>query len=183
MNTRKADYPIDEIFLNRWSPRAFKKEVIKEELLMSILEAARWAPSGSNKQPWRFILATTEEDKATFDQFIMDGNLAWCRNAPVYALLISDTEASPSHKFDAGAAWGYLALQAHKNGLATHAMGGIYKDKAKEILHIPEQYEVQICIAIGYQDDKNTLDEILRERETPSGRNSLDSMVMYGKFE
>ncbi|MFC4403015.1 nitroreductase family protein [Gracilibacillus xinjiangensis] len=179
---RKANYPIDEMFLNRWSPRAFSGKAVEEEVLMSILEAARWAPSGSNKQPWRFVVASEKEEREKFNQFIMEGNLVWCKIAPVYALIISDSEASPSHVFDAGAAWGFLSLQAMKNGLITHAMGGIYKDKARELLNIPEKYTIHAVVAIGYQDDVSVLEEAYQEREKPSERRSLSETIIKGSF-
>ncbi|SER68717.1 Nitroreductase [Gracilibacillus ureilyticus] len=180
---RKADYPIDDIFLNRWSPRAFSEKEVEEEVLMGIFEAARWAPSASNKQPWRFIVASTKEERNRFNQFIMDGNLIWCKTAPVYALIISDSEAGGAHAFDAGTAWGFLSLQAAKSGLITHAMGGIYKDKAREVLNIPEQYSIHALIAIGYQDDVSILQEAHQEREKPSNRRPVSETLMKGSFK
>ncbi len=179
---RKPDYPIDDIFLKRWSPRSFSEQEVDEETLMSVLEASRWAPSASNKQPWRFIIARTEEDRKKFQSFIMDGNLAWCDKAPAYVLIISDTEVGGTHGFDTGTAWGYLALQAMQKGLITHAMGGFYKDKAREVLNIPEQYAIHAVVAIGYQDEKEKLEEKFQEREQPSDRRPLTETVMEGEF-
>lgn len=179
---RKAEYPIDEMFLNRWSPRAFQEKEVDEDTLMTVLEAAKWAPSGANKQPWRFILANTEEDLETFHSFIMEGNLVWAKKAPAYVLIISDSNESVSHAFDAGTAWGYLALQAMKSGLITHAMGGIHKDQARELLDIPDHFDIHALIAIGYQDDVSVLEERYQEREIPSERKPLTETVMKGKF-
>ncbi|MGP4038837.1 nitroreductase family protein [Gracilibacillus sp. D59] len=179
---RTADYPIDEMFLNRWSPRSFSEQEVDEETLMTVFEASRWAPSAMNKQPWRFIIARTEEDRKKFHSFIMDGNLAWCTKVPAFALVISDTEAGGSHDFDTGSAWGYLALQAMKKGLITHAMGGFYKDKAREVLNIPEQYAIHAVIALGYQDEKEKLVDKLKERELPSDRRPLTETIMEGEF-
>ncbi|WP_231735373.1 nitroreductase family protein [Gracilibacillus massiliensis] len=180
---REATYPIDDMFLNRWSPRSFADKVVDEATLMSVLEAARWAPSGSNKQPWRFIVARTEEDRQKFNSFIMDGNRAWSDKAPAFALIISDKDAGGSHAFDAGTAWGFLSLQAMKNGLITHAMGGFYKDQAREVLNIPEQYDIHAVVAIGYQDEKERLEEKFQEREIPSPRRPLTETVMEGAFK
>ncbi|UOQ87466.1 nitroreductase family protein [Gracilibacillus salinarum] len=180
---RKADYPIDDMFVNRWSPRSFAEKELEEDTLMTVLEAARWSPSGSNKQPWRFIVARSEEDRKQFHSFIMDGNLAWCTKAPAYVLIISDTEAGAAHAFDAGTAWGFLSLQAMKQGLITHAMGGFYKDQAREALNIPERYQLHAVIAIGYQDEKEKLEEAFQEREVPSPRRPLSETVMEGKFK
>ncbi|ENH98093.1 nitroreductase [Gracilibacillus halophilus YIM-C55.5] len=180
---RKADYAIDDMFLQRWSPRAFSDEEIDEETLMSVLEAARWAPSGSNKQPWHFVIARNQEDRERFQSFIMDGNRVWCDKAPAYVLILSDREAGGSHAFDAGTAWGFLSLQAMKKGLITHAMGGFHKDQAREELGIPEKYDVHAVIAIGYQDEMEKLDEQLQEREKPSDRRKLADSLTEGTFK
>ncbi len=180
---REAAYPIDDMFLNRWSPRSFADKEVDQDTLMSLFEAARWAPSGSNKQPWRFIVANSVEDRKKFNSFIMDGNRAWCEKASAYALVISDKEAGGSHAFDAGTAWGFLSLQAMKSGLITHAMGGIFKDQAREVLNIPEQYDIHAVVAIGYQDEKELLEEKFQEREKPSNRRPLAETVMEGSFK
>lgn len=178
---RKADYEIDEAFLERWSPRSFQEKEVAEEDLMSVFEAARWAPSAMNMQPWRFIIARTEEDRERFHSFVMDGNRKWCEKAPVLALIISDKEDA-THAFDTGAAWGFLSLQARRNGLITHAMGGFYKDQARETLGIPEEYEIQALVAIGYQDEKEKLEEEMQKREQPSPRRPVEESIMEGSF-
>lgn len=185
-NNRKADYPIDPIFVNRWSPRAFLDKEVPEEVLLSVFEAARWAPSGFNYQPWRFILARTEENLKLFHSFILPGNLAWCENVPALALLISESETekgpNPFHTFDAGTASGYLEIQAAKHGLSTHVMGGFDREKAREVLQIPEKFHIHAVIAIGYMGEKETLPENLQEREQPSPRRPLNEMLFEGKF-
>ncbi|WP_186576569.1 nitroreductase family protein [Aquibacillus kalidii] len=179
---RQPDYDIDPIFINRWSPRSFLEKEVPEKDLMSVFEAARWAPSSMNKQPWRFILARTNEDREKFHSFIMEGNLKWCETAPALAVIISKKEGG-SHAFDTGTAWGYLALQAAQKGLATHAMGGFHKDKAREVLGIPEEYDLHAVIAIGYQGEKDQLTEDLQEREQPSDRRPVKESVMEGSFK
>lgn len=179
---RKADYPIDYMFLQRWSPRSFAEKEMDEETLMSIFEAARWAPSASNKQPWRFIIARTPEDRAKFHTFINEGNRLWCEKAPVLALILSDEETGGSHAFDSGTAWGFLSLQAYKKGVATHAMGGFSKEKAREVLNIPESFAIHAVVAIGYQAEKSKLEEALQEREAPSPRRPLNETLMEGSF-
>lgn len=178
---RQADYDIDDMFLERWSPRSFQEKEVPQEDLMSVFEAARWAPSSMNMQPWRFIIARTEEDRERFHSFVMDGNLKWCEKAPVLALIVSDKEAA-THAFDSGAAWGFLSLQARKKGLITHAMGGFYKDKAREVLGIPEEYDIQALVAIGYQDEKEKLTEDMQQREEPSPRRPVEESLMEGSF-
>ena len=179
---RQADHEVDAIFLNRWSPRSFSEKEIPEDILMGVFEAARWAPSANNLQPWRFIIARTEEDRAKFNSFILEGNRRWSEKAPVLAVLVSDKE-DPVHAFDSGTAWGFLSLQAAKSGLVTHAMGGFQKDKAREILNIPDNYDLQIVIAIGYQGEKEALPEDLQSREQPSIRRPLTETIFEGTFK
>lgn len=179
---REAIYEIDPVFLQRWSSRAFSKQPVKENVLMSIFEAARWAPSALNQQPWRFILARKQEDLEKFYSFILPGNLTWSKQAPVLALLISEKNDDKSKAFDAGAAWGYLSLEAAHKGLITHAMGGIDKGKAKKALNIPDNYEVHIAVAIGYQGNSEELPADLQKREVPSKRKPFSEIVAEGMF-
>ncbi|SDQ27329.1 nitroreductase family protein [Virgibacillus salinus] len=185
---RKASHDIDPIFIKRWSPRSFLNKEVPEDVLNTVFEAARWAPSAANVQPWRFVVARTEADHQRFHSFIFDGNVAWCEKAPVLIAVVSKTDAefmggeNPSHAFDTGAAWGYLALEAARNGLATHAMGGFDKSKAKEVLNIPENYMVHAIVAIGYQGEKEDLQQQLQEREKPSDRNEVDTFISEGTF-
>lgn len=184
---RKAEFPIHPMFLNRWSPRAFSTKTVEPELIWRVLEAAGWAPSGGNLQPWRYIIARSEEDKKKFKSFINDGNWAWCQYAPVLILLTAQTvrgegKSNRTAMLDAGASWAYLALEAMHQGLIAHAMGGFQPDKAKEILRIPDDYEPCIVIALGYQGDKEHLQEKDRVREIPSQRKSIQETVFEGAF-
>lgn len=184
---RKAEHDIDPVFLNRWSPRSYKSDPVPEDVLFSLFEAARWAPSGNNEQPWRFIMARTQEDRERFYPFIAEGNRIWCEKAPVLTLILSKTDTSRdtpnrTHAFDAGAAWACLALEATRQGLIAHAMGGFDREQAKVVLGIPEGYEPQAVIAIGYQGDQDVLPEALQEREKPSGRRELGETVFEGVF-
>lgn len=179
---RTAEHEIAEVFLNRWSPRAYADQPVADDVLNRLFEAARWAPSSGNNQPWRFIVAKTEEDLEKFHPILMEGNLVWAKNAPVLVLVVSDNTKG-SNEFDAGAAWGFLSLQAAKEGLVTHPMSGIYKDVAKEALNIPENFNVQLAIAIGYKGEKEMLSPELQQRETPSGRRPLEEIVFEGSFK
>ncbi len=185
-NPRVADYPIDDQFLNRWSPRSFLSKEIPEEILWSLFEAARWAPSANNLQPWRFIIARTSEDKERFYQFINEFNLVWCKKAPVLALIIAKKNEGdrpiPSHAFDAGAAWAFLSLQAIKMGLMTHPMTGFDFEKARKLLEIPEEYNIQALVAIGYQGEKEDLPEHLQQREQPNSRRPIKESIFEGTF-
>lgn len=185
--TRKPTYDIDPVFTDRWSPRSFSDKQIPEDVLLSLFEAARWAPSGNNMQPWRFIIANKKESLELFHSFINPSNLVWCKKAPALTLVISKTtnnEDKPfrTHAFDTGTAWGYLALEAVNKGLVTHPMGGFDREKARSVLNIPPEYELQIVVAIGYQGGKDELPENLRDREQPNGRRELKESLFFGEF-
>lgn len=184
---RHFGYEIAPLIANRWSPRAFKEQEIPEDVLDSLFEAARWAPSSSNGQPWRFIVAKTREEKAKFYPFIAESNRSWCERASALAVICSkktfaNGNPSGSHSFDAGTAWGYLALEAVNKGLITHAMGGFNKDEARITLQVPDDYDLHAVIAIGYRADKSILNDKQQEREFPSGRLSLDEIIYKGSM-
>ncbi|MDR9798028.1 nitroreductase family protein [Aeribacillus pallidus] len=183
---RQAEYEIDSIYLKRWSPRSFLTKEVPEDVLLSLFEAARWAPSAFNFQPWRFIIARTEEDRKRFMSFIGEFNQIWCKNVPVFALIISKKTSERgeigSHAFDSGAAWGYLSLEATRKGLITHPMTGIDFEKARQVLNIPEEYAINALIAIGYQGEKEALPESLQEREAPTPRRPIKESIFEGLF-
>jgi nitroreductase len=183
---RQPTYEIDQVYLNRWSPRSFLEKDVPNDVLLSIFEAARWAPSAYNLQPWRFIISRDQESRENFYPFIGEFNRKWCEKAPVLAVIISKTTSEngpiPSHSFDTGAAWGYLSLEATRKGLITHPMTGFDFEKAREVLNIPEDYAVNALIAIGYQGEAEGLPEPLRERELPSSRNPLGVSLFEGNF-
>jgi nitroreductase len=184
---RKSNYDIESTFLNRWSPRSFDRKEVPEEALLSVFEAARWAPSANNEQPWRFIVARKKEDLERFYSFIFAGNRVWCENAPVLAVVLSKKinskgASSMTHSFDAGAAWAMLALEAVRQGLATHAMGGFEREKARITLGVPEDFDLHAVIAIGYRGEKGALPEDLQAREHPSDRRPLADTLFEGKF-
>lgn len=183
---RKPDFEISTQFIDRWSPRSFLEKEIPEDILFSVFEAARWAPSASNVQPWRFVVARTKEDLENFHSFIVPGNLTWAKFAPALAVIISETKTERGenawHAFDAGTVWSHLALEAANKGLITHAMGGFDKEKARQVLNVPADYSIHAVIAIGYQGEKNTLPENLQEREKPSGRRPLKESLFEGTF-
>jgi len=190
---RQPDHPVKPIFLNRWSPRAFEAQPMPIGDLFTILEAARWAPSAYNIQPWRFIY--TLRGDAHWDDFLglLDPfNVSWAKNASALVILVSDTltpahassPAKPSrtHSFDAGAAWAQLALQATALGYQAHAMAGIRFDDIKQRLSVPDNYRVEIAVAIGTQTDPSELPPVLREREQPSPRLPLAQIAFSGCF-
>lgn len=184
---RKAAHDVSPLFLNRWSPRAFADRKVEDADLNAVLEAAHWAPSSFNDQPWRFIVAKTDEQLAVFQSFLGDFNKLWANSAPVLIVLASQTkrdngDPNGAHAFDTGTAWGYLALQATLKGLITHAIGGFDRDKARELLKVPADYELHAVVALGYKGDKERLPEMLQEREQPSPRKPLSDVVIEGGF-
>ncbi|WP_145133574.1 nitroreductase family protein [Paenibacillus sp. Y412MC10] len=185
---RKSEYPVSPLFLNRWSTRAFSTRKVSDQDLYTILEAAHWAPSSYNDQPWRFIVAKTEEQLSTFHSFLNEFNLTWASSAPVLIVVASDKlrengDPNGAHAFDAGAAWASLAIQATILGLHTHAIGGFDRNKAREILNVPDHIELHAVIALGYLGDKSVLPEAIQQREVPNDRRPLNELVFEGKFE
>lgn len=184
---RPTDFEVHPYILNRWSSRAFDDRQIPEETLFSLFEAARFAPSANNEQPWRYVIARTKEDRERFYTFINEGNRAWCERAPVLAVLAAKRTSSRgnpmrTYAFDTGASWGMLAVEAKYRGLNTRAMGGFDGAKAKETLSLSDDYEPMIVIAIGYPGDAGTLPEELRERNGPTPRKPREEIVKEGRF-
>jgi len=186
---RTADHPIDRLFLDRWSPRAMTGEPISKEDLMSLFEAARWAPSSYNNQPWRMLYARRDtEHWQTFFDLMVEFNQSWAKDAAVLVLFISKThfvfngEPSVTHSFDTGAAWENLALQGALKGLVVHGMQGFDYEGARAALNIPEGYEVEAMAAIGRPAPAETLPEDLRSREEPSDRRKLEETICEGPF-
>ncbi|MBB3114582.1 nitroreductase [Paenibacillus phyllosphaerae] len=183
---RQPEHPVNSLFVNRWSPRSFASTPVAEDTLETILEAARWAPSALNLQPWRFIVAKDQQQLDLFKEFILPGNRGWTDHAPVLLLIASHPlrdsgEPNGAHAFDAGAAWMSLALQARALGLVTHAAGGFDRTKAREVLEIPAELELHAVIALGYQGGLDTLDEKFHARELPSGRRPIAESVIEAK--
>jgi len=190
--TRTPDHPIDPLFLQRWSPRAFDASDMPHEDLLTVLEAARWAPSAFNQQPWRFLYAHRgNPDWERFLSLLIPFNQDWAKSASVLLFVLSDSlvetkwggeQVSHSHSFDAGSAWAYLALQATRMGYYAHGMSGIEMDRAREELKVPERFRIEAAIAVGRIGDPATLNEKLRARETPSDRHKVKSFAFQGGF-
>ncbi len=180
--TRTSEHPVDSLFLSRWSPRAYDATPLPLDDLLTVLEAARWAPSAYNKQPWRFIYALRGDDHWSHFVSLLDSfNAEWAQHAGALVFLLSDTRAA-SHRFDAGAAWSHIALQAHQLGYQAHAMSGIFHNRAKQDLGVPEDFAVEIGIAIGTMGNVERLPPTLRDREKPSMRLPLAELVFNGRF-
>ena len=189
---READHEIEPLFLNRWSPRAYDGQAMPEVDLLRVLEAARWAPSAYNIQPWRFLYARRED--ASWDTFVscLDAfNAGWAHTASALVLVLSDTMSEREdgtlrparyHSFDTGAAWAQLALQATSQGYQAHAMAGLEFDHARTVLGVPERFRIEIAVAIGRRTDPAVLPAELQEREAPSPRLPIDQIAFAGAF-
>lgn len=186
---RRPDHAIDPIFWQRWSPRAMSGEAISDHQLHLLLEAARWAPSSYNEQPWRFLYA--RKGTPNFDTFfslLLEANQAWCRTASVLMVLASSTvfarNGTPNgvHSFDAGSAWQNLALQGAQLGLVTHAMAGFDRDKARNALKVPASFHIDAMIAVGRPGPLDNLPEKYRGGEVPTGRKPIGEWAFEGAF-
>ena len=186
---RTADYPVDRIFLDRWSPRAMTGEPIPREELMILFEAARWAPSSYNNQPWRILYALrdTEQWKLFFD-LLVEGNKIWAKNAGALLLFISKTTFDRNEKpsitqtYDTGAAWENLALQGSLKGYVVHGMQGFDSERARTVLNIPEVFQVEAMAAVGLPASPEVLPEKLQQVEAPSDRRKLEQTICEGPF-
>ncbi len=185
-----VSHPIHDLIGERWSPRAFDDRPVEHAKLHSILEAARWAASAGNKQPWYFIIATKEhaDDHAQFVTTLWEGNGRWAQHAPVLLLVVAKLYEYAGKEqasfYDVGMAVGNLVTQAVDLGLVTHQMGGFDADKARVLLNIPEGYVPLAMIALGYPGAPETLPDDLREREVaPRTRKPLEEFVFEGRWE
>ena len=187
--SRVSDYPIDPLLLNRWSPRSMSGEALPEEEVFSLFEAARWAPSSYNEQPWRFLYATKGSPEwPLFFDLMIDFNKGWVKNAALIGVIIShkfferNKKPAHTHSFDTGAAWMSLALEGSSRGLVVHGMEGFDYDKARTVLEIPDDYQIEAMFAVGKKAPKDSLPPELQQRETPSSRKSVREFVKKGKF-
>ncbi len=185
---RTPDAPIHPLLLRRWSPRALSGEPITEVELRTLLEAARWAPSSVNSQPWRFLYARRGTPEwPTFVDLLSEGNREWCANAAVLMVVVSrrvSDQGRPlrTHSFDSGAAWENLALQASALGLVAHGMSGFDFERARSELGIPADHSVEAMVALGRPAPKSVLSEKNQAREKPSGRRPVDELAFAGRW-
>ena len=186
----KTDYPINEIISKRWSARAFSTKPVEKLKLLSILEAARWAPSSRNEQPWRYIVFTNANPEMLKKaQSVLKEINNYAKRAPILICAITkkiySDNASPNrlHFHDLGGANENMFLEAFNQGLIMHEMGGFDVQRAKEIFDVPNDYEIGIMIAIGYQDAYHVLPERLRHKSfTPRERKPLSEIVFIEKI-
>ncbi len=182
-------YDSDPIFVNRWSPRAMTGESVSDNDLMAMLEAAHWAPSSFNNQPWRFIYARRKDREwEIFFNLLTAGNKSWCRNASILVVIVSkstfDRNGKPSRTsaYDTGAAWGMFALEGASRGLVVHGIQGFDYDRARKELKIPDGFEIQAMASVGIYGNAELLEEKNRSREKPSLRKDFSRIVARGKF-
>lgn len=190
---RAPEHPADRIFVDRWSPRGFTQDQIPEGVLNNFFEAARWAPSAFNSQPWRFLYAL--RGRPEFEDFLIpliEFNRGWARHAAALIYLLSskdftgpgktESQFSRTHSFDSGAAWANFANQATAAGWAAHGMGGFDVEQARTVLGVPEGFAVEIAIAVGRKGDGSHLPLGLLQREQPSDRSPIGEFVAQGMF-
>lgn len=189
--SRTPDHPVAPLFVDRWSPRSFSGEPIPDTVLHSAFEAARWAPSASNGQPWRFIVSRNGDASwPVFLGLLATRNREWAQRASALVAIVShtlierrgETVHNGSHSFDAGAAWANFAHQALLLGWHTHGIGGFDREGARFALAIPDDHEVEAIVAIGRQSTLDTLHADFHAGEQPSTRRPLAEFVFEGRF-
>lgn len=188
-NPAPADAPLIDIIKNRWSPYAFSGKAIPADKVAALFEAARWAPSSFNEQPWRYIYALKEDtDRKMIESLLVDGN-AWAKDAGLLMISFAKKTFARNGKpnrhcmHDLGCANGFITLQAESMGLVTHQMAGFFVEKANEVLGVPDDYEPGSMMAVGFPGDPKTISEDLQKREqTPRTRNAASSFAMRGRW-
>lgn len=184
---REPDYEINDLFAQRWSPRALGRDMSEDEL-KALFEAARWAPSSYNNQSWRFLYATFEDEEFEDFRGLMNHfNDEWASEGYALVLIVSkktfdhNGEESVTHSFDTGAAWQNFALEAADRGLVAHGMQGFNYEKAHEVMEVPDGYQVEAMVAVGSMADESSLPEDMRVE--PNGRKPQEKTVTKGKFD
>jgi nitroreductase len=191
MTTRKPGHAIDTLFTDRWSPRSFTAEAMPEAVLLQMFEAARWAPSSYNYQPWRFLYALRDTPAwQTFLGLLTDVNQVWAFRASALVFVLSDSRVmrpgndrpvdSYTHVFDSGLACAQFALQATRMGWITHCMQGFDKERSYAELKVPHDLRINAVVAVGRQAGPEQLSEPLQAREKPSDRRPLGDLVRCG---
>jgi len=186
-----VEFPVHELIQNRWSPRAFSDKQVPQEVLRSLFEAARWAPSSNNEQPWAYIVAT-KDDAENFEKSLgalVEFNANWAKKAPVLVIAVAELAFAKNNapnrnaQYDVGAASLQLSIEATARGLVVHQMAGFDPETAKESYNIPQGWEPIAAMAIGYPGDASSLPEPLQSREkAPRSRKRIREFVMSGQW-
>jgi nitroreductase len=185
---RTFNYNILEDIKNRWSSRALSDEKIKRDDILALIEAARYAPSCFNDQPWHFIIADTDDALAMFRPLLTPGNQAWAGKAPVLILICArknfagKTVENFHHRFDTGTAWGYFTLEAEHRGLIAHGMAGFDRAAAEKAVQLPPEFEALTMVAVGKPGNADELPPEIKEREHPGTRNELSKVYSLKTF-
>ena len=185
-----TDVPVHELIRNRWSPRAFAEKPVAPDVLRSLFEAARWAPSSNNEQPWAYLVATRgdAENFAKMLSVLVEFNAGWAKNAPVLALSVAHLKTQQGKPngvalHDVGSATAQLTFEANSRGLLVHQMAGFDAEKARQAFAIPADWQPVAAMALGYPGDPASLSEKLRERElAPRSRKPVSDFVMSGTW-
>jgi nitroreductase len=186
-----TDHPIHELVSHRWSPRAFDTKAVPADVLRSLFEAARWAPSSNNEQPWAYLVASKDnaDEFAKMTSVLVEFNANWAKHAPVLALAVSELAfaktGAPNRnaQYDTGAATALLSVEATSRGLFVHQMAGFDPDKARQVFGIPAGWEAIAAFVIGYPGDPAALPQPYQDRErTPRTRKPLTEFVMTGHW-
>ncbi len=186
---RSPDHDIIDAIWRRWSPRVMSGEAVSGDELNRLFEAARWAPSCYNRQPWRFTFAMRESSNwAGYFDLLVEPNQRWCRDAGALIVVFSKThddkgEPTDTHSFDVGSAWQNLAIQGCEMGLVIHAMQGFDYGAAATLTGMPEHHQVEAMIAVGRPGGLDAVDEKRRSREVPSGRRAVADFAFEGGFQ
>lgn len=187
---RKPNHPINPLIAGRWSPRAMTGDPLPDSEIASLFEAARWAPSSYNNQPWRFLYA--KQNTAQWDLFfnlLVPFNQQWCAKASLLGISLArknffhNNKPSRTHAYDTGAAWALLCLEGATRDLIVHGMEGFDYAKARATLHIPDDYEVLAMFAIGKPAAKETLSADLQAKEVPGDRRPIEQFATEGVFK
>jgi len=184
---RVSEVPVDEMFLNRWSPRSFAPKRVPAETIATLFEAARWTMSCFNEQPWLFLYATSDEDLALYRSLLTEGN-RWADSAPFLGFVLARRHFNKTGKqnrqapFDAGAAWMAFTMEARRHGLYTHGMAGFHLELAHEKLGVKtDDYDIMAAFALGWLAERSTLSPEAAERDSKrSQRKPLAHVAMAG---
>jgi len=185
---RHSAHPVNPLFLDRWSARAMTGAGLSEAELLALFEAARWAPSSMNFQPWRFLYARRDSDFwPAFLGLLVPSNRLWAERAGALVVIISrlqfdDQRPCVTHSFDSGAAWQNLALQATLSDIVAHAVQGFDYEAARRVLRVPAHYAVEAMVVLGKPGATAELPEHLRVREQPNERRPLAQSICEGPF-
>ncbi len=184
MKNRQSQYDIMDEIQERWSPRAFSSESISDEDVFALIEAASFAPSCFNEQPWKFIIIKEPLELQQMQSTLTESNQQWANKAPILILILANKIFRENgkdnywHMFDAGTAWGYLSLEAQNRGLITHAMGGFSRDEASKLFALSDDYSILTVVAVGKYGNINDLTNDLKLREEPQSRKNIEQLII-----